>query len=219
MQNIITYLSIGRKIFQMFVAVVLSGQIFLIPPAHAQLSPPLPVEDRSRAVECLTLAIAYEAGHESPQGQQAVAEVVLNRVRNPAFPKSICDVVFAGSTRKTGCQFTFTCDGSLRRQLPGRILTAARLIAESAIEGHIQPLVAGATHYHADYVSPYWAPSLERLTKIGAHIFYRRPGGAYALPLPGTLPVATPSSPAPAPVPFMPWGLSPHPIAVPNAGQ
>ena len=70
---------------------------------------------RARALDCLTSAIYYEAGQESTDGQRAVAQVVLNRVRHPAFPASVCGVVYEGSTRATGCQFTFTCDGSLAR--------------------------------------------------------------------------------------------------------
>ncbi|HEX7853228.1 MAG TPA: cell wall hydrolase [Sphingobium sp.] len=134
------------------------------------------MEDRSRATECLTLAIAHEAGFESTEGQQAVAEVILNRLRSPSFPKTICDVVFAGSNRRTGCQFTFTCDGSLSRRLPDRVMIAARSVAEDALAGRAPSRVPGATHYHADYVHPYWAPSLVRITRIGAHIFYHAPG-------------------------------------------
>ncbi len=141
-------------------------------PAPMPTSMPFPVDDRERAVACLTAAIAYEAGYEPLSGQQAVAEVVLNRLRHPAFPKSICGVIFAGSSRRTGCQFTFTCDGALDRRLPARVLATARMVAEGAIDGRNPVRAPGATHYHADYVSPYWATSLSRVTKIGAHIFY-----------------------------------------------
>src|SRR4051794_40918218 len=71
---------------------------------------------RGRALECLASAVYYEAGNQDDDGRRAVAQVVLNRVRHPAFPASVCDVVFQGSTRATGCQFTFTCDGSLYRR-------------------------------------------------------------------------------------------------------
>ena len=176
-------------------------------PAAAQL--PVPAEDRARAVECLTLAIAYEAGFEPADGQQAVAEVVLNRVRTPGFPKTVCDVVYAGATRRTGCQFTFTCDGSLRRRLPERVLATARAVAERAYDGHLTALVAGATHYHADYVSPYWAPTLVRLAKIGAHIFYRAGvrGGPGATPVIAAA-AAPQVAPAAPPAVFAPWGLA-----------
>ena len=137
---------------------------------------PALAEDRARAVQCLTAAIAYEAGFEPIAGQEAVAEVILNRARSGPFPRSVCGVVFAGSERRTGCQFTFTCDGSLRRRLPARVLTAARTVAEAALDGRNPSRVSGAAWYHADYVSPYWAPSLVRVAKIGAHIFYRAPG-------------------------------------------
>ncbi len=135
------------------------------------------IADRVRAVNCLTAAIYYEAGQESAGGQRAVAQVVLNRLRHPAYPKTVCGVVFEGSTRSTGCQFTFTCDGSLARAPTAAGWRRARLIAEAALEGQVDPEVGYATHYHADYVAPYWSPSLQKVATIGAHIFYRRPGG------------------------------------------
>jgi spore germination cell wall hydrolase CwlJ-like protein len=134
-------------------------------------------ESRERALECLTSAIYYEAGQESVAGQQAVAQVVLNRVRHPAFPASVCGVVFQGSTRTTGCQFTFTCDGSLARAPERSSWNRAREVAKAALNGFVQPTVGNATHYHANYVAPYWAPTLAKTAAIGAHIFYRWSGG------------------------------------------
>ena len=134
-------------------------------------------ETRQRALECLTSAIYYEAGQESRDGQQAVAQVVLNRVRHPAFPASICGVVYQGSTRSTGCQFTFTCDGSLARAAERSAWNRAREVAEAALGGFVQPAVGNATHYHANYVAPYWAPTLAKTAAIGAHLFYRWSGG------------------------------------------
>ena len=143
-----------------------------------------PAHERRPASEddlrCLTLAIAYEAGNQSIAGQEAVAEVVLNRAEHPAFPHSVCDVVFQGWTRHTGCQFTFACDGAIDRRLPARILTGARSVAERVASGTATARVAGALNYHANYVSPAWASRLDRVAQIGAHIFYR--------PEPGSLP-------------------------------
>ena len=133
-------------------------------------------ESRERALECLTSAIYYEAGEEPLAGQQGVAQVVLNRVRHPAFPSSICGVVYQGSTRATGCQFTFTCDGSLARAPERSSWNRAREIAEAALAGFVQPSVGNATHYHANYVAPYWAPTLAKTAAIGAHLFYRWSG-------------------------------------------
>jgi spore germination cell wall hydrolase CwlJ-like protein len=134
-------------------------------------------ETRERALECLTSAVYYEAGQEPLEGQQAVAQVVLNRVRHPAFPASVCGVVYEGSTRSTGCQFTFTCDGSLARAPERSSWDRAREVARAALGGFVQPAVGNATHYHANYVAPYWAPTLNKITSIGAHIFYRWTGG------------------------------------------
>ena len=131
--------------------------------------------ERMRAVECLSAAAYYEAG-DDPVGQRAVIQVVLNRTRHPSYPKSVCGVVFEGSTRKTGCQFTFTCDGSLARVPSTAAWNRARALALAALDGAVDPSVGAATHYHANYVLPYWAPRLEKLTQIGAHIFYRFPG-------------------------------------------
>lgn len=132
---------------------------------------------KARALECLTSAVYYEAGQESTDGQRAVAQVVLNRVRHPAFPGSVCGVVYQGSTRPTGCQFTFTCDGSLARQPMAGAWVRARKVAEAALAGAVYAPAGYATHYHADYVVPYWASSLAKNAVVGAHIFYRWAGG------------------------------------------
>lgn len=132
---------------------------------------------RGRALECLTSAIYYEAGQESTDGQRAVAQVVLNRVRHPAFPANVCGVVYEGSTRATGCQFTFTCDGSLNRKPMLGPWQSARSVAEAALAGYVYKPVGTATHYHADYVVPYWASTLAKNAVVGAHMFYRWAGG------------------------------------------
>jgi hypothetical protein len=132
---------------------------------------------RARAVECLTSAIYYEAASEAAEGQAAVAQVILNRMRHPAFPASVCAVVYQGSTLPTGCQFSYTCDGSLRR-LPSRLeWDRARAIAEAALSGAVMGRVGLATHYHTEQVVPYWAPSLAKSVQLGPHIFYRWAGG------------------------------------------
>jgi spore germination cell wall hydrolase CwlJ-like protein len=131
---------------------------------------------RDRALECLTSAIYYEAGSEDVEGQRAVAQVVLNRVSHPAFPASVCAVIYEGSTRPTGCQFTFTCDGSLMRQPTAYGWNRARNIASAALNGLVYKPVGTATHYHANYVVPYWADTLSKNAIVGAHIFYRWAG-------------------------------------------
>jgi len=131
--------------------------------------------EKERAVECLAAAAWYEAG-DDPRGERAVIQVVLNRVMHPSYPKSVCGVVFEGSDRSTGCQFTFTCDGSLARLPREEAWGRARGLAEAALDGSVDGAVGAATHYHADYVVPYWSSRLDKLTQIGAHIFYRFPG-------------------------------------------
>ena len=129
--------------------------------------------DRTRALECLTMAIYYEARSEPDAGQRAVAQVVLNRVKHPSYPNSVCGVVFQGSQRQTGCQFSFTCDGSMRRQPAKLWWDRARGVALSALGGAVYRPVGLATHYHTTAIHPYWADSLLRVGTIGAHHFYR----------------------------------------------
>ena len=130
----------------------------------------------ANALDCLTAAIYYEAATQSVEGQRAVAQVVLNRVRHPVYPSSVCSVVFQGSERATGCQFTFTCDGSLlRRPLPS-LWARIRGLAKAALSGSVYAPVGNATHYHANYVVPYWASSLSKSAVVGDHIFYRWKG-------------------------------------------
>lgn len=129
----------------------------------------------ARQGRCLAEAIYFEARGESAVGQRAVAEVVLNRVRSPFYPKSFCDVVYQGSHLSTGCQFTFTCDGSLRHRPRGRAWQEANLVAAQVMMGLSRPMTHRATHYHTNAVSPYWSASLVETTRIGAHIFYRFP--------------------------------------------
>lgn len=127
---------------------------------------------RADAVQCLTQAIYYEAAFEDDKGQRGVAQVVLNRVRHPLYPKTICGVVYQGAERATGCQFTFTCDGSLSRPPSARAWDRARRVAVAALAGRVEPGAGTATHYHANYVLPYWAGSLDKVATIGTHIFY-----------------------------------------------
>lgn len=127
----------------------------------------------SRSLECLAAAVYYEAGNEPLNGQRAVAQVVLNRVRHPEYPHSVCGVVFQGSERKTGCQFSFTCDGSLQRKPSAAGWREAEGVAAAALQGAVFAPVGWSTHYHANYVVPYWAQSMQKLVTIGRHIFYR----------------------------------------------
>jgi spore germination cell wall hydrolase CwlJ-like protein len=131
--------------------------------------------DQSRAAECLALAAMAEAGPSDP-GQRAVIQVVLNRVRHPAFAKSICGVVFEGAERSTGCQFSFTCDGSLARRYGEAAWSAARARAAEMLGGAVYAPVGNATHYHTDWVFPYWSPRLVKLARVETHLFFRWSG-------------------------------------------
>jgi hypothetical protein len=132
----------------------------------------------ARSLECLTAAVYYEAGSESIDGERAVAQVVLNRARHPEYPHTVCGVVFQGAERRTGCQFSFTCDGSMSRVPTPSGWQRAQSVAAAALAGSVYAPVGWSTHYHADYVVPYWAQSLQKLATIGHHIFYRWSGAA-----------------------------------------
>ncbi len=171
--------------------------------------------DRTRAAQCLTAAIYYEAASESEAGQRAVAQVILNRVQHPAFPATVCGVVYQGSEH-AGCQFSFACDGAMAR-VPARAawVRAART-AGMALAGYVFAPVGLATHYHTYAVTPAWNRSLVMTDVVGAHFFHRWKGfwgtaaafsqryrGAEPVPGPHT-PVLVPDQiPTPVPTPAM----------------
>jgi spore germination cell wall hydrolase CwlJ-like protein len=137
------------------------------------LGAPQSEADAARALQCLAEAVYYEARSESIDGQRAVAQVVLNRVRDRAFPRSICGVVHQGSGRATGCQFSFTCDGSTAWAPGGAAWLRAQAVAQAALDGSVYAPVGSATFYHTRAVHPWWADSFSQVGTIGAHIFYR----------------------------------------------
>jgi len=143
--------------------------------------------DRENAASCLAAAAWYEAGNDRI-GQKAVIQTVINRVKHPSFPNSVCGVVFQGSQSDTGCQFTFTCDGSLSRRRPTKAAwKKALVVAKQALNGAVDSSVGQATHYHANYVDPWWSGKLERLTTVGLHVFYRWPGSRGTLAMGGKM--------------------------------
>lgn len=143
--------------------------------ARPFLLPTISQVQASNAQRCLTQAIYYEAATESDAGKAAVAQVILNRMRHPAYPNTVCGVIYQGSSRP-GCQFSFACDGAMRRAPVPALWRRSAEIARAALTGHVETSVGMATHYHANYVLPRWAPKLTKVEQIGAHIFYRWPG-------------------------------------------
>jgi hypothetical protein len=160
--------------------------------------------EESRDLECLTQAVYYEARGEGAAGQEAVAQVVLNRTRHPAFPKTICGVVFQGAA-DGGCQFSFACDGSVRHRVEPGAWRRAEKIAARALDGFVMAEVGNATHFHVASLSTNWGPGLLRVAQIGAHVFYSL-SGRHAAPATLTAkaqPVEPPTptvTPAPQPV-------------------
>ena len=154
----------------------------LQPGDHSWMETPLPAATFSAPEQaCLANAIYFEARGESTRGQAAVAQVVLNRVRNPAYPATICGVVYQNEQWKNRCQFSFACDGVKDRILSPWHYKRAKDIAMAVTAGKIFiPEVGSSTHYYAQYVSPGWARTMKKMTKIGLHIFYRTYGGGWS---------------------------------------
>lgn len=149
--------------------------------ADGSIQPALPFHlagsavDKGRAFQCLTTAIYYEAANEPADGQRAVAQVILNRVRHPAFPATVCGVVFQGSERQ-GCQFSFACDGAMARAPARQAWDRAARVAAAALAGQVFAPVGMATHYHTYAVTPTWNRSLVMTGVFGAHFFHRWKG-------------------------------------------
>jgi spore germination cell wall hydrolase CwlJ-like protein len=157
-----------------------------IPPVgkgdHSWMRNPLPPSVFSEKEQaCLANAIYFEARSESLRGQAAVAQVVLNRVRNPAYPNTICGVVYQNSHWRNACQFSFACDGKKDVVTEPSHYKIAKEIALAVTAGKIfLPEVGSSTHYYAAYVRPGWARSMHKMVKIGLHIFYRTYGGGWS---------------------------------------
>jgi len=149
---------------------------------HAWVATPLPAAAFSdREQKCLARGIYFEARGESLEGQAAVAQVILNRVRNPTFPNTICGVVYQNDNWRNRCQFSFACDGIRDRVRSQRHWKTAQDIALAVTAGKIWfDSVGSSTHYHAVYVRPRWARSMERRARIGLHVFYRTYGGGWS---------------------------------------
>ncbi|ESZ73330.1 ATP-binding protein [Mesorhizobium sp. L103C119B0] len=149
---------------------------------HSWIQNPLPASVFSTKEQaCLANGIYFEARGESVRGQAAVAQVILNRVRNPAYPNSICGVVYQNDNWLNRCQFSFACDGRKKRiESPAHYKTAQD-VAMAVTAGKIFiPEVGSSTHYYANYVHPGWARTMQKMTKIGLHIFYRTYGGGWS---------------------------------------
>ncbi|MDX5367584.1 MAG: cell wall hydrolase [Alphaproteobacteria bacterium] len=163
-----------------FLSAQLENASIILPGAGSPMDVDTPlVRLRAQLIEaerrCLAAGIYFEARGESVEGQLAVARVILNRVSAPNYPDSICGVVYQGANRKTGCQFSFTCDATLNKRPNERRAWAKALrTAEYVTLGRVDAQeLAPAMYYHADYVQPYWASSMVEVAKIGRHIFYR----------------------------------------------
>lgn len=162
-------------------AVVLDASIDA---THAWLNTAIPANARSATeVKCLATAIYFEARGEPEKGRVAVAQVVLNRVKNPAYPNTICGVVYQNKNKRNRCQFSFACDGISDRIRDKAAWAEAQALARRVINDDRNLYLASvgaATHYHATYVKPRWARSMNKMEKIGRHIFYKTRNGGWS---------------------------------------
>jgi spore germination cell wall hydrolase CwlJ-like protein len=149
---------------------------------HAWMSNPLPPTVFTASEQaCLATGIYFEARGEEIKGQAAVAQVILNRVRNPTYPNTICGVVYQNDSWKNRCQFSFACDGKKDRITSPKHYEIAKQVAMEVTAGRIfLPEVGSSTHYYAEYVSPGWAKRMNKMKQIGLHIFYRTKGGGWS---------------------------------------
>ena len=129
--------------------------------------------DGSKELHCMSEAIYFEARSETRSGQKAVAEVILNRVDSKHFPDTVCGVVYQGSERRTGCQFSFTCDGSMDKMPKGKAWKRSQDVAQVVMTGGVVPFTNRATHYHTTAVNPPWSSTMRMTRQVGSHVFYR----------------------------------------------
>lgn len=149
----------------------------IVPPASlrealARAAEGLP-EDLDEQARCLAQAVYFEARSEPLEGQLAVAQVVLNRVRSAFWPNDICSVVFQNEHRRHGCQFSFACDGLSDNPHNPRAWQRSKLVAAVALQDLWDDVTGAATHYHADYVAPEWRRAMDPTVRYGRHLFYR----------------------------------------------
>ena len=131
--------------------------------------------------DCLTQAVYYEARGEGTDGMRAVAQVILNRVRHPAYPHSICGVVYQGVAQHTSCQFSFACNGAMTGPVEAWAWRRARDVANAALGGYVMRSVGTATGFHVATIRPVWAGTMDQVAQIGNHVFYQFRGRGSAI--------------------------------------
>lgn len=147
------------------------------PFGKARPAAPFVLKNKSHSdLDCLTQAVYYEARGEGEAGMRAVAQVILNRVRHPAYPKTICNVVYQGAERRTGCQFSFTCSGVMGRRVESGAWKRAHVVASAALNGAVAKSVGSSTHFHTLEVRPVWRHRMDHIATVGNHAFYQFPG-------------------------------------------
>ncbi len=185
--SVLSYAPEPKKEYSPFSAILKETKPVKIVPKlakgdHRWAADPLPKNSFSKRQQaCLAQGIYFEARGEPVKGQAAVAQVILNRVRNPHYPNTICGVVYQNKHWYNRCQFSFACDRIRDRVNDRKRYRLAEHVAMETTSGRIWlPNVGSSTHYHATYVRPRWARTMKRVGKIGLHIFYRTYGGGWS---------------------------------------
>ena len=139
--------------------------------------------DANNDVYCLAQNIYFESGNQPMVGKIAVSHVVMNRVESSLYPDTICDVIYDAEYRenwlgnyvpvRNRCQFSWFCDGKSDEPVDSKTWIESLLLARRIYDGEWTDITEGATHYHADYIYPFWADSLNKTTTIDNHIFYK----------------------------------------------
>jgi spore germination cell wall hydrolase CwlJ-like protein len=175
------FLKLTALVFGFFMAVTLVAHVTekkfdaLRLSAHAGSTDVVSIKERTRQLECLAINIYREAGHEPFEGKVAVAQVTMNRVEHPAFPKDVCGVVYQKTSAvKVVCQFSWYCDSTHRNRPvnPEAYKESYEVAKKVLLEDFRLDILKTALFYHADYVNPNW--NLDKIGKIGRHIFYRQ---------------------------------------------
>ncbi|BCP52633.1 hypothetical protein K32_12500 [Kaistia sp. 32K] len=151
-------------------------------PDHWWVMNKIPPNARSATEQkCLATAIYFEARGEPLKGELAVAQVVINRLKNPAYPKTVCGVVYQNKDMRNACQFSFACDGIPDRITDMESWKRAQMLAKRVLneDNWWNADVGSSTHYHATYVRPRWAKTMKKMQKLGHHVFYKTYGGGW----------------------------------------
>lgn len=171
MKKLITVIAVNI----IFFSTITYAGVYNIEKQNERIAAMQATEDINKAIQCLALNIYFETHAISMADAMAVSDVVMNRVEHSYYPNEVCAVIQQGYKKGSNvCQFSWYCDGKADNPTNHEAWERSRKYARDFyVHGLYVGITEGSTHYHAHYVKPYWAPTLDRVTRIGSHIFYR----------------------------------------------